>query len=168
MAELCTYFKIKKVAIQQVALGNRAEYATMVTPVVMGVKKQGFSFIKGEVYKDDPAMDKVLEEPVYMSSLDLLISNTESKKIAAIKIDVENYELFVLEGAEKLIQQNQPIVFVELWENERKWQCIELMKRYGYSAKVLINHQLVEYKEGAALNYFFLPSKLASEFIEKA
>ncbi|TAH07828.1 MAG: FkbM family methyltransferase [Sphingobacteriia bacterium] len=161
MTKLCTYFKLKRVKIHQIALGNKAENIQMVTPILRGVKKQGFSFIKGEVYNGEPVMDHVLEESVFMSTLDLQALNNGNNKILAIKIDVENYEVFVLEGAVKLIAKYQPIVFAELWENERKYACITLMNKYGYDVKVLVNNQLEDYKEGAALNYFFLPRVLS-------
>ncbi len=161
MTKLCTYLKLKRVEIHQIALGNKVENIQMVTPVLKGVKKQGFSFIKGEVYNGEPVMDHVLEESVFMSTLDLQVINNGNNKIIAIKIDVENYEVFVLEGAAKLIAKYQPIVLAELWENERKYACIALMKKYGYTVKVLVNNQLEDYREGAALNYFFLPRVLS-------
>ncbi len=163
MGMLVKYFKITKIVIRQMALGNKTMNTTMVTPVLSGVKKQGFSFVKGEVYADKPDAFTGIEEVVYMSTLDSLLLNHTQQKIAAIKIDVENYEVFVLEGAAKLIATYQPIVFAELWENERKWQCIELMKTYGYTVNILVKNQLVAYTEGSALNYFFLPKVVATQ-----
>lgn len=157
--EIVVFFKLARVKINQLALGNSEKMATMVTPVLNGVIKQGFSYIKGEVKAETATAQ--LEEPVQMSTLDLQIADTGSNKVVAIKIDVENYEVFVLEGAEKLIAKHRPIIFAELWDNERKQACIKLMKNYGYQVKILINNKLENYCGEEVLNYFFIPTELS-------
>jgi hypothetical protein len=61
-----------------------------------------------------------------------------------LKIDVEGFEIFVLQGAEKLLQRFKPILFIELAEVN--------LNEHGFTAKMLI-----EYVE--RLNYNVLDAK---------
>jgi FkbM family methyltransferase len=49
-----------------------------------------------------------------------------------VKIDTEGYELFVIQGAESLIQQNRPLIQMEIVAN----QC----RKFNYRAEDLIEH----------------------------
>lgn len=50
-----------------------------------------------------------------------------------IKIDVEGAELSVLEGAEKVIIKNKPILLIELWENtENALKVMSFLKDLNY------------------------------------
>ena len=55
--------------------------------------------------------DKFEEMPIV--SLDDFVKTTSVKNVDLIKIDVEGYEGFVLEGARKLLKQQKPILFME-------------------------------------------------------
>ena len=52
--------------------------------------------------------------------------NGKDKKIGAIKMDVENFEYFVLEGGKELIKKHKPIIYTELWENQNREKCFQL------------------------------------------
>lgn len=54
------------------------------------------------------------EELVMALTLDQLATDHDLSRIDFIKIDVEGYELEVLRGAKRLLQQFQPIVFLEV------------------------------------------------------
>lgn len=55
-----------------------------------------------------------------------------------IKIDVQGYELFALQGGEKLIKQSQPDIFIEVEEHQlakfdvTKDQLFDYIKSFGY------------------------------------
>ncbi len=77
-----------------------------------------------------------------------------------MKIDVENFEYFVLKGGEKIIEKNHPVIYCELWDNNNRKKCIELLNNLGYSAFVLQKKELVRYENATVdkHNFFFLPN----------
>jgi hypothetical protein len=81
-----------------------------------------------------------------------------SQLISAIKIDVENFEFFVLDGAKILIAKNKPVVYAELWENDNREKCFELFKNLNYKTVVVIDKKAVEFnpKIHKTQNFIFL------------
>jgi hypothetical protein len=71
---------------------------------------------------------------------------------------VENFEYFVLKGGEKLIKKDRPIIYCELWDNDNRKKCIDLLNNLGYSALVLQKNKLVPFEKAAVEkhNFFFL------------
>ena len=60
-------------------------------------------------------------------------------------IHIENYEFFALKGAKRILKDDHPIVYLELWENENREKCFDLLKEFGYEAFVNIDNTLVPY-----------------------
>lgn len=155
---VASFFKKNNIVIKQFALGNSNEVVTIKTPIIGGVKKQGLSYVDTHVERSDLSnINKFLEEEVKMVTLDIEFYDS-ILPINGIKIDVENFELFVLEGASQILQKHKPIVMAELWGNARKDACINLMKELCYSVKVVSSGVLVDYSGQEALNYFFIPN----------
>jgi hypothetical protein len=88
------------------------------------------------------------------------IPELQNLSIDAIKIDVENFEYQVFLGAKHLIIQHKPIIYCELWNNENRVKCLELMKEWGYSIFVLQENKLVslELHSYQTQNFFFIYS----------
>lgn len=152
------FFEIKNVRMIHKAVGEKSGEIEIHTPIQKGVKKQGLSYI---VENGNNQINAQMAELVHMISLDELTEQFSIESVAAIKIDVENYELFVLKGGSQFLQTHRPLVFAELWENDRKLPCIELMEELGYAVRVVHNNQLVDYKGNNALNYFFIPHEVS-------
>lgn len=55
------------------------------------------------------------------------------ERVDAIKVDVEDHEYHVLNGARWLLQAFRPIVFCELWGTANRPRTIEFMTSLGYS-----------------------------------
>ena len=148
------FFKLNNVRVFEMALGNSEGEVEMVLPVMGAVKMQGLSHVIHESIKENNQGDK------YKVSLRVLDKMNElkyiSKPLKAIKIDVENFEYFVLEGTKQLLQKYKPIVYAELWKNENRDKCFELMKSIGYSINVVMNNVLVEYDEATHLSQNFI------------
>lgn len=100
-----------------------------------------------------------------VDKLDNFMKNKEAK-IDFIKIDVEGAELFVIEGAEKCIEKDHPIIFAELL---RKWSAkfnyhpndvINLLKGKGYKPYIASHSGMLEISqidtETVETNFFFL------------
>jgi hypothetical protein len=58
------------------------------------------------------------------------------KTVDLIKIDVEGFELFVLEGARNLILQRRPILFIELVDQNLKLQSCSGQSVIDYLAEL--------------------------------
>ncbi len=63
--------------------------------------------------------------------IDLL--KISSKDIELIKIDVEGHEYFVLQGMKRILREGNPIITVEILENNPfKKEMVSLIEKYGY------------------------------------
>lgn len=152
------FFGVNNVEVRQKALGDTIETVMIKTPVIQGVKKQGLSYIDKEVNREDIEMIKTgISEEVDMVTLDRDWECHKDTSVVGIKIDVENFEYFVLLGAKNLIAQFRPIVMAELWDNNRKNSCIQLMQEQGYETYIIKDKKMIKYKGQASLNYFFIP-----------
>lgn len=88
-----------------------------------------------------------LVDPVSVqgTSLDSFFAknNTEGKRIAFIKIDIEGAELFALRGAEDIIKRWHPVFYIEIYEEYCQSygysykEIFELMAGYGYQSFVI-------------------------------
>lgn len=147
-------FGLFNVKIHPYALGDKAGKVTMIMPEFKKVYLHGLSYIqqernesKGTIYDVD------------LKNLDELVE-FEGVKINAVKIDVEGYELNVLEGAGRLISKNRPLIYCELWENDNRKKSLELISKLDY--KIFINQKknLKEYVgQKGFQNFFFIPAE---------
>lgn len=146
---------IKNVRVFDAALGNEKGELTMMMPTINGVKKQGLSYVvhesiegfaEGETFK------------VEVCTLDDLCS-APPKSIAGIKLDVENFEYFVLLGAQNVLKKHRPIVYTELWENENRSKCFELMQNLGYETFVVNKgvREAYDAQTHSTQNFIFMP-----------
>lgn len=111
-------FRLNNIREFMMALGDENTTLEMVMPVINKVPMHGLSHA---VHKDITENNNGLRFDVPMVRLDDFreLKNT-NKRITGMKIDVENFEYFVLRGAEKLIKKNKPVIYCELWENENR------------------------------------------------
>jgi FkbM family methyltransferase len=104
----------------------------------------GHSSYEAEIfrlYESNPGANRILSkgqiqnvesEMVMVRSLDEIDSHDPFPKIDLIKIDVEGFELFVLQGASSLISKWRPILFVELAEENLKLQGVTSLNLLEY------------------------------------
>ena len=94
-----------------------------------------------KIYANNPGANRILSnkpayphqlENVEVSTIDEIEEITAMKRVDLMKIDVEGFEMFVLQGAQKLIERWKPILFVELVEMN--------LNQHGYSALSLIEY----------------------------
>ncbi len=152
-------FRLTNVRDFLLAAGNENGRVEMVMPVINHVCMHGLSHV---VHKDIPEFNAGQRLKVPMVKLDDLPELMASpKKITGVKIDVENFEYFVLKGAEKLIEKNRPLIYCELWDNENRQKCMAFLNEKGYTAYTLQKHTLVPWGKGGCQkqNFFFLPEE---------
>ncbi len=156
LKRIIKFFKLKNVEIFECALGEENGKLEMVMPVINSVKMQGLSHVVHESIKDNNNGDRFV---VPVRKLDNISEINFNTKVNAIKIDVENYEYFVLKGGRSLITEHQPIIYCELWEQANRKNTIELLENTGYDVKVLERNELADYTGQKTQNFFFIPSK---------
>ena len=146
-------YQLDKLIIHSFALGNSTEDIEMILPKEKGAIQQGLSHVKHEDITEWNHGEKI---NVKQKKLDDVF---KEKNIHGIKIDVENYEYLTLKGAENIIKTNLPIIYCELWDNENRLKCFELIRSIGYEIHVLFKNQLCIFDASIhqKQNFFFLP-----------
>lgn len=156
LRKMKVFFGLTNIQICQTALGQTGGEITMLTPLVKGAVMHGLS----HVWQTPERTAPVNAFTVPITTLDQIPLLQATGKITAIKIDVENFEYYVLEGGRRLLQKHRPLVFAELWNDEKKAKCIKLMEELGYTVKTYQKGVLTDYRGEDALNYFFLPEEV--------
>ncbi|MEM6723153.1 MAG: FkbM family methyltransferase [Bacteroidota bacterium] len=148
-------YQCKNVQIHQIALGNEPGEVELVMPEVESVQMQGLSHVVHEELTDFNVGKR------FKARLETLdgFAPIQNLPVHAIKLDVENFEAFVLEGARQMIETHRPIIYTELWENENRQRCFDLIRQMNYRIQCLIDGQLVEFdpKTHQTQNFFFTP-----------
>lgn len=154
--KIIRWFKLTNVKLFEIALGNSEGEAEMVMPVISNVRMQGLSHV---VHDSIPENNEGERFKVPLKMLDNMVELINSARISAIKIDVENFEFFVLDGAKQLIAKNKPVIYAELWENENREKCFQLLKSLNYKTVVVADKKAVPYDPALHVtqNFIFLP-----------
>ncbi len=157
LKKVLRFYGVRNVQVIEKAVGNKNGKAEMVMPILDEVKMQGLSHIVHE------SINEFNEGNVYQTSIikldDCLELQNDDLRLTAIKLDVENFEYFALAGAKSLILKHKPLIYTELWENENRNKCFELLQSIGYNIQVIHNRQLIAYDENRhhTQNFFFVP-----------
>ncbi|MES2005203.1 MAG: FkbM family methyltransferase [Bacteroidota bacterium] len=162
LQRVIAFYRLNNVVILPMALGKESGYLDMVIPEIGGARMQGLSHV-AETGTEIHGKLAGHTFSVPVEKLDNVSSFEALSHISAIKIDVENYELFVLQGGSALLQKHRPLVFCELWDNERRQSCIGLMHEMKYRVAVYYQKELVAFTGQQSLNYFFIPEDPSPE-----
>lgn len=116
-----------------------------VHPIALGAKDEKLPFYK--LYINNPGANRILahapsshfgQQQVDVRTCDHIADELMLQRLDLIKIDVEGFELFVLQGATNTINKYRPILFVELAEKnlqEHSLSSLDLInyiERLGY------------------------------------
>lgn len=137
------YFKLNNVHLFEIALGNTDGEAEMVMPVISSVRMQGLSHVVHSSITENNDGERFKVALKKLDNMEALMN--ETKHISAIKIDVENFEYFVLDGARALLNKNKPVVYAELWKNENREKCFELFRQLNYTAFIVLGNKMVKF-----------------------
>ncbi|TAE16035.1 MAG: FkbM family methyltransferase [Bacteroidetes bacterium] len=155
LQKVSNIFRCSNIKFHPIALSNSSGVATMIVPETDGVKRQGLSRMQGI---DDEALYTEGEEiTVQLTTLDDWWQNSKNPAVKGIKMDVENFEYQVLLGAKQLLLNNKPIIYCELWNDDKRISCIQYMHGLGYSACVFVNGAIVPYTNQTVMNFYFIP-----------
>lgn len=154
LKRIVAHYKLSNVRIFDNALGEATGEIKMVLPVIDKLKMQGFSHVVKQ--GDDSQWNKGEFYTVPVKRLDDMEELTSLPKISAIKIDVENFEYFVFNGAGELLRRHKPIIYCELWANEMRDKTLDLLRGYGYTVKIFDGNGLVPYTNQQETNFFLV------------
>lgn len=143
----------QQVRIMPYALGNREDSVEMLMPLVNRTKMQGYSHViePGHLSQEG---EKII---VPMHTMDGVSELQALPAISGIKLDVENYEYFVLQGGASLLKKHRPIIYCELWDDARRDACVRFLAGMGYRIKVYEQGNLVDLSGQRRINFFFVP-----------
>lgn len=105
----------------QTALGEKPESKTLY---------EVYAFNSGANRILNTPNENPLSETVVVDTLDNVAQSLSLHRLDILKIDVEGFELFVLRGGEKVIQKFQPVLFVELSD--------ENLRHHDFSSKDVV------------------------------
>jgi FkbM family methyltransferase len=156
LKKVISHFKLKNVHTNHLGLGNKTEQRDIILPVVNGAKKHGLAHIM------DSTIHRFNEGIIEKIDLDCLDNRAEltSLNIDALKIVAENFEYQIFEGAKSIIEKNKPLIYCELWENERRQLVLDLVKTYNYTIYVRKDNTLIPFDGNnyTGKNFFFKPT----------
>ncbi len=138
------------------ALGHENGRIKMVLPEVDHVKMQGLSHV---VHDSIDTFNEGQYFEVDVEKLDSIVDATV--KVTGIKLDVENFEYFVLVGGESMLQRDRPVIYTELWDNDNRQKCLDFLGRLDYSTFYFDGAELRPYtpESYSGQNFFFLPKE---------
>lgn len=154
LSRIVRFLKAEHVACYELALGNERKKIEMLMPIMQGVQMQGLSHVSHETIEGFDTPQNTYE--VMQETLDDM-DFWKNHPVHAIKIDVENYEAFVLQGGRQMLEKHHPIIYAELWENENRQLCFDLLTGVGYGIFILDNNELIPFKSDIhkKQNFFF-------------
>lgn len=153
-------FNLKKIKIHEVAVGETSGNVQMILPHQGKTKMQGLSHVKHESITE---WNDGEEFNVPLNTLDNLLNG---EPIQGIKIDIENFEYYALKGGKRILESNHPIIYAELWDNENRSNCIDLLTSMNYKPHVVVNNELTVFDETQHKNQNFIfiaPKTLAEQ-----
>lgn len=157
LEKVVSHYSLQNVQLFKTALGEENGEITMILPVVNNAKMQGLS----HVVENEAGDEKGIQFTVPVQKLDDMEALQKAEKITAIKIDVENFEYHVLKGGEALLRRHMPLIYCELWDNEKRKLCMEYLMAIGYEIHIYNGTGLVPFTNQAVINFFFVPPKNA-------
>jgi hypothetical protein len=81
-------------------------------------------------------------------------------RVTGMKIDVEDSESEVIEGARRLLGLHRPLVYCELWLTANRDRTVALMRELGYTAMVYGERGLQPFEpepHASAQDFLFVP-----------
>ena len=147
-------FGISRLKIYETAVGDHKGEVKMVLPRNGKTRMQGLSHVKHESITDWNDGD---EYAVSLNTLDNLLNG---EPIQGIKIDVENFEYFALKGGKRILENNRPVIYAELWDNENRINCMDLLSNFDYQTFVIENGNLTLFNKNQhqQQNFIFIPN----------
>ena len=121
---------------------NNCNNVTVIEAAV-GERSKSARFTKGTGTRT-PHRAEAGELTVEMVTLDEIVEERNLPIPDHIKIDVDSTEFLVLQGAESLINQTHPTLFLSVHSNEARTQCLDFLTARGYDLRSMNDKSLTE------------------------
>jgi len=148
---------ISNVVLHPWALGKHAGEIEMLMPVAGAVRMHGLSHVAvGPT--DRQTGDRFRATACVLDEMAELFA--PGVRITGVKIDVEDFESEVVEGARRLLALHRPLVYCELWLTPNRDRTVALMRSLGYAATIYRNGALEPFEPGphaSVQDFFFTP-----------
>lgn len=139
LKRIISRFHLKNVTVLPNAVGQTEEELEMVLPLNGKVKMQGLAHVVHE------SIDEWNHGKTIKTKAIKIDNQFEGIEISGIKMDIENFEYFALQGGLNVIKQSRPTIYLELWDNENRTKCFELLEGIGYTAYIVKEANLVKF-----------------------
>jgi FkbM family methyltransferase len=144
--------KLSNVITYQTALGDQKGMIEMVMPKDGKTRLHGLSHVVHDSIRE---WNNGQRFEVSCDTVDNLFGQLD---VQGIKIDVENFEYFVLKGAQNLIKRCKPVIYAELWDNDNRKKCFELMKNLNYGIYCVQDQKITPWNKNIQTqNFIFKP-----------
>lgn len=130
------------VQVHTVALSSSSGAMDLFVPVVNGVRQTGWASFDRDNLPDAPDFE-VIRVPV------LPLDTYDLRPVSFIKMDVEGHEPEVLAGAARTIEENRPVVLIEV-KGKNRVRVFEFFAARGYAAYRASGGRLVPLPEPSA------------------
>lgn len=150
LKRVINHYKLINVELIEKAVGNESKELEMVLPLNGKVKMQGLAHVVHD------SIDEWNTGEKFKVSCVKLDDELYNMPIAGIKMDIENFEYFALEGGRLLIEKNLPVIYLELWPNENRNKCFHFLNNIGYQSFVVENDKLTTYNPEIHQNQNFI------------
>lgn len=151
-------FGLTNVQVETCALGDYEGEAQMVLPLFGRSREQGLAHIVHSQLTDN---NVGIRFTVPLRTLDGFAHLfAPGVVVTGMKIDVENFEQFVLSGARRLLAMHRPIIYIELMNNENRRRCFEIAASAGYGIRIHEGGKLVPFdpqRHAERINMFMVP-----------
>lgn len=139
LKKIAETYDLKNVELIPLAVGETKRELDMVLPIDHKVRMQGLAHVVHDSIKEWNTGE------IVTVSCDTIDHITGTRKIAGIKMDIENFEFFALKGATRVLLRDKPVIYLELWDNENRANCFKLLQEINYKIYVSVDQTLVEY-----------------------
>ncbi len=148
--------KLENVMAINIALSDKSGQVIMQVPNFNDKKRRNFY----EAKIIDKPDDSLTQFEVATKTLDEVCTEHNIKP-SFIKCDVEGHEWFVFKGAENVLRNYRPLLFVEINHvltnpDDNTSKLLDYLNKAGYQLFVNSNHHLKKWASEKRFNYYFL------------
>lgn len=151
---------IKNITVVPKAVGSKKKKISFTIPekdIISDTSSAIESFSKSS-YKGEIQWKNIEVEQI---TIDSYCDNNKIQNLHMIKIDVEGYELSVLEGAKNIIKIHRPLILIETFLNKEKLTYLQnFVKDYDYYIYLISSEGIIKigqkFENNIGLNYLLL------------
>lgn len=163
LSRVVTLQQLTNVRLERFAAAEHQAKKFIITPVnLAGYPQDPLSYVSDapEVGSESFAINTL--------SLDEYCARNKIENVSVVKLDIEGYELAALKGARRLIENNRPVLLVEITTQhtarydycpEVIWAELESMAYVPHISDNGTGRRQVRQYDGAHTNYLWIPSE---------